>query len=219
MIIVLAFGMSTPLSMMVVESRMSASPLMNRVITFSSTPLGICPWPTISRALGTSLRIRSAMVSMVVTRLCKKKTCPPRFSSRWMALRMIFSSNSITVVSIGSRSCGGVSMVLMSRAPVRAMCSVRGIGVAVSVNTSTVCRSILSFSLCSTPKRCSSSMITSPSSLNRTFFWMSLCVPTTMSTEPAASPSMVASACFFDRNRESNSTEIGNSAMRSRKVL
>ena len=132
---------------------------------------------------------------------------------------MVVSSNSMTVVSIGNRSCGGVSMVLMSRAPVSAMCSVRGIGVAVSVSTSTVCRSILSLSLCITPKRCSSSMITSPRSLKRTLGWTSLCVPMTTSTEPAANAAITASACFFERNRESNSTDTGNSAMRSTNVL
>ena len=118
---VLALGISTPLSMIVVESRISAFPLTNCVITFSSVPLAIWPCPTISLALGTSLRMRSAIVSMVVTRLWRKNTCPPLFSSRCIALRMIFSSNSITVVSIGSRSCGGDSIVLMSLAPVRAM--------------------------------------------------------------------------------------------------
>ena len=39
------------------------------------------------------------------------------------------------------------------------MCRVRGIGVAESVSTSTVVRKVLSHSLSSTPKRCSSSMI------------------------------------------------------------
>ena len=56
----------------------------------------------------------------------------------------------------------------MSRMPSSDRCSVRGIGVAVSVSTSTVCRSCLSRSLCSTPKRCSSSMMTRPRSLNCT---------------------------------------------------
>jgi hypothetical protein len=45
----------------------------------------------------------------------------------------------------------------MSRSPDMAMCSVRGIGVAESVSTSTVVRRALRCSLCSTPKRCSSS--------------------------------------------------------------
>ena len=39
---------------------------------------------------------------------------------------------------MGSRSCGGVSMTHMSRTPISAMWSVRGMGVAVSVSTSTV---------------------------------------------------------------------------------
>ena len=55
--------------------------------------------------------------------------------------------------------------------PSRLMCKVRGMGVAESVSTSTVVRRVLSHSLSSTPKRCSSSMITSPRSLNATSFW------------------------------------------------
>src|SRR3712207_6995008 len=57
-------------------------------------------------------------------------------------------------------------MVLISRIPVTAISSVRGIGVADMANTSTAVRSRLSCSLCSTPNRCSSSMMTSPRSLN-----------------------------------------------------
>ena len=50
----------------------------------------------------------------------------------------------------------------MSRRPTSDMCSVRGIGVAESVSTSTVARSVFSRSFTSTPNRCSSSMITRP---------------------------------------------------------
>ena len=65
-------------------------------------------------------------------------------------------------VRIGRRSCGGVSITLMSRTLTSAMCRVRGIGVAVRVRTSTSVRSCFRRSLCATPKRCSSSMISRP---------------------------------------------------------
>ena len=91
-------------------------------------------------------------------------------------------------VSMASRSGGGVSRLLMSRMPSSDRCSVRGIGVAVSVSTSTVCRSRLSRSLCSTPKRCSSSMITRPRSLKCTSALTSRCVPMMMSTPPCGQP-------------------------------
>ena len=51
-------------------------------------------------------------------------------------------------VSMASRSSGGVSRFEMSRMPSSDRCSVRGIGVAVSVSTSTVARSVFSRSLC-----------------------------------------------------------------------
>ena len=60
---------------------------------------------------------------------------------------------------------GGSSMVDMSRMPDRAMFSVRGMGVADRVSTSTCRARSLSRSLWVTPKRCSSSMTSSPRSL------------------------------------------------------
>ena len=68
------------------------------------------------------------------------------------------------------------------------MCSVRGMGVAVSVSTSTVVRSVFSRSLTSTPNRCSSSMITSPRLQNFTSCDASRCVPITMSICPVPKP-------------------------------
>ena len=68
----------------------------------------------------------------------------------------------VTNVRIGRRACGAVSMMLMSRIPASDMCSVRGIGVALMVSTSTSVRSCLRNSFWRTPKRCSSSMTTKP---------------------------------------------------------
>ena len=61
----------------------------------------------------------------------------------------------------------------------------RGIGVAERVSTSTSLKSSLNFSLCRTPKRCSSSITTRPRSLKTTSPEMSRCVPTTTSTPPS----------------------------------
>ena len=72
--------------------------------------------------------------------------------------------------------------------PAIARLSVRGIGVADRVRTSTSRRSCLSRSLAATPKRCSSSTTTRPRSLNRTSFESSRCVPMTRSTVPSARP-------------------------------
>ena len=121
---------------------------------------------------------------MLSTRLCTKYTCPPRSSSFSMAERSSFSSHAATTVWIAMRSLGGVSMTLMSRNPSSDMCSVRGIGVADMVSTSTSLRSCFRRSLWRTPKRCSSSTITSPRSLNFTSLESTRCVPMTMSTSP-----------------------------------
>ena len=75
-----------------------------------------------------------------------------------------------------------------SRTPVSASCSVRGIGVAVSVSTCTSARSALSFSLCATPKCCSSSTTSRPRSLNVTPLPSSAWVPMTMSIAAVGEP-------------------------------
>ena len=76
-------------------------------------------------------------------------------------------SNGDTKVRTASRSTGGEAMIDRSRTPVSASCKVRGIGVAVSVSTCTSERSVLSFSLCATPKCCSSSTTSSAEVLER----------------------------------------------------
>ena len=69
--------------------------------------------------------------------------------------------------------------------PVSDISSVRGIGVALSVSTSTSVRSFLMRSLCCTPKRCSSSTTSRPRSLNAMSSDSRRCVPMTMSTVPS----------------------------------
>ena len=77
--------------------------------------------------------------------------------------------------------------------PASEMCSVRGIGVALSVSTSTSSRSDFSSSFCATPKRCSSSRMTSPSSFGITSRLSTRCVPMRTSTLPSAKS---ARTCF-----------------------
>ena len=81
-----------------------------------------------------------------------------------MAAETTSGSYSPTVTLTGRRPGGGVMIRLMSRTPLIAICMVRGMGVAESVSTSTCSRMFLSCSLCWTPKRCSSSMMTRPRS-------------------------------------------------------
>ena len=98
------------------------------------------------------------------------------------------ASKGETKVRTASRSIGGVAMIDISRTPVIASCSVRGIGVAESVSTCTSARSSFSRSLCPTPKCCSSSTTTRPRSLKLTVLPRTAWVPTTISTPPSARP-------------------------------
>ena len=72
--------------------------------------------------------------------------------------------NFTTCVFTARRSSGGVLIMLKSLMPVIAIWSVRGMGVALKVRTSTFFFISFSFSLCFTPKRCSSSMTRRPRS-------------------------------------------------------
>ena len=71
--------------------------------------------------------------------------------------------------------------MLMSLTPVNEKYNVRGIGVAESVNTSTLSCKDFNFSLCLTPNRCSSSIINNPKSAKANLSFKSLCVPITIS--------------------------------------
>ena len=106
-------------------------------------------------------------------------------------------------------------IVDISRMPVIAISSVRGIGVADMDSTSTEVRSRFICSLCSTPNRCSSSTMISPRSLTRMSGLSSRCVPTTMSTVPSARPSTTARASLSVWNRLSASIRIGKPLIRS----
>ena len=94
------------------------------------------------------------------------------------------------------------------------MFSVRGIGVAVIVSTSTRLRICLIRSLCATPKRCSSSTTSRPRSRNCTSFDSRRCVPTMISTLPAARSSSVSFCSALVRKRLTMSMRTGNAAKR-----
>ena len=109
-------------------------------------------------------------------------------------------------------------MVLISLTPAKDMCKVLGIGVAVRVRMSTWLRICLSLSLCITPNRCSSSIITRPRSLNLTSFWTKRCVPIHMSIVPSFSASKVFFCSKFDLNRLRTDNSTGKAFILSKKV-
>ena len=141
---------------------------MKSSITCSICFSFIWPWPMAMRALGTIFWTSAAMASIVSTRLWMKNTWPLRASSSSIADRITPSPNWTTCVLMASRSRGGVSMTDISRMPSSDIFKVLGMGVAESVKTSTFFFNCLSFSLCATPNRCSSSTTTRPSFGNTT---------------------------------------------------
>ena len=190
--IVFALGISNPLSMMVVAIKTSALRVRNFTMFSSSSASFICPCTMAKAASGTSFFSLSATLWMSCTRLCTKYTCPSRFISLNIPCLTNSGSQRIIRVSMAWRSTGGVSRLLISFMPRRDRCRVLGMGVAVMVRISIFSRSLFSFSLCSTPNLCSSSMITNPRSLNFTSSLSSRCVPITISTLPVPSLAMIS---------------------------
>ena len=110
-------------------------------------------------------------------------------------------------------------MILKSRAPIKEKWSVLGIGVAVRVSVSTVSRNNLSFSLCATPKRCSSSIIIRPRSVNLYLSDKILCVPMRISILPSCKSSAIWSDSLPVLKRDINCILTGKSLNLSLKVL
>ena len=109
-------------------------------------------------------------------------------------------------------------IVDISRMPAKLISNVRGIGVALIVSTSTWVRIDLMCSLCSTPKRCSSSTTMSPRSFHVTPVCSSRWVPITMSTLPSFIPSSVARDSAGSVKRDRPLTVTGNPAVRAANV-
>ena len=85
MIRVFALAMSSPVSMMVVETSTSNRFSQKSTMICSRRDSPILPWATSTRASGTSSRRCAATLSIEETRLCTKNTCPSRISSRRIA--------------------------------------------------------------------------------------------------------------------------------------
>src|SRR6185437_5893595 len=92
--------------------------------------------------------------------------------------------------------------------------SVRGMGVADMVRTSTCLRICLSRSLCRTPKRCSSSTTSRPRSANFTSFEIRRWVPIRISTLTASTFCRISFCCFGERKRLIISMATGKAAKR-----
>ena len=133
----------------------------------SSSSSAIWPWPTpIARPARAAAHLRAIEID-VLDAVVDEVHLPPRASlARDRVADALVVELDDVASRIAERSFGGVSMIRMSRMPSSDMCSVRGIGVADIVSTSTFVASASRRSLCATPKRCSSSMTTRPRSLN-----------------------------------------------------
>ena len=222
MMIVFALGMSSPDSMIVVQTRTSAAPSANASITFSRRALGHLAVPDDeprarqhpAELLGLRLDRLDAVVDVedlaAAIELAQDRVADEpgrRLGDAGLDRQAVLRRRLDDATGRGS--------------PASARLSVRGIGVADRVRTSTSRRSRLSRSLAATPNRCSSSTTTSPRSLNRTSLLSSRCVPMTMSTVPSARPS-IAAACSFARHEPRQQPDLereGGEPLAERRVV
>jgi hypothetical protein len=100
----------------------------------------------------------------------------------------------------------------------RLMLSVRGMGVAESVKTSTRFFNCLRRSLWATPNLCSSSTTTRPRSRKAMSFESRRCVPMMTSISPDSTSLTISFCSLSERKREMSSTFTGKAAKRERKV-
>ena len=230
---VLTRGMSTPFSITVVARRTSASPPAN-LITLASIglmsggvpersseateslpqePFFIRPCATSTLTPGTFLSKTSRRDSSMAIRGATKNTCPPLLSSNCTALTTVSTEKDSTEVFMGIRPSGQVLRVLVSLSPLRLICKVLGIGVALRVRTSIP--SFVSFmrSFCFTPNRCSSSITRRPTSLNSIFLPRRARVPITMSAAPEA---RMCSPSAGVRMRPETTTGTSSAVVKSR---
>ena len=210
---VLARGTSSPASMMLVASSTSPSPPAKRTIASSISAAGSLPWTAITPRSGTRSFSVAAIASMSPMRGTTTKLCPRRARSRSSAARSIPASYSATVVRIGCRRPGAVAITDSCCRPMSAVCSVRGIGVAVSVRTWPA-DSARSLPLSALPNRCSSSITTRPRSLYSTPLPATAPVPTTTCTDPSAIPASTALRSAAEVRRVSPPTLTPRAAKR-----
>jgi len=110
--------------MIEVASSTSSSRATKRVITSSSLPSPICPWATPMRACGHELaQEASPSAWMERTRLCTKKTWPPRCELLLDGLLDLPGSNLSDEGADGAAVLGGVAMIDMSRTPSHGSCA------------------------------------------------------------------------------------------------
>ena len=145
-IIVFAFLMSMPVSIILVHTKTSISPAINEDRVSSICFSFICPFTVSTLMPFTSLSIFSFTSCICEIRLQTTYTCPFLATSLSIASLIISSLFIYTKVLTGILSSGGCVIKLKSLAPDIAICIVRGIGVALSVSTSTFWRSLRIFS-------------------------------------------------------------------------
>ena len=178
--------------MIVVATRQSASPRRNSSIVRSSSRSSICPWASAKRTPGHSARSRSATSWQRVDPVVEEERLAAALRPRAR------SPGAPAPRRRGRRRCGSAAgPPAASRSP-RCRAARRGssAGSAGSASPTATSTSTLSFSwrrssFWRTPKRCSSSTISRPSSAARTSRDSSRWVPIRMSTLPSAKPASV----------------------------
>ena len=216
----LAFGTFTPTSITVVEIKISIFPFLNSSIikSFSFGFIFPCKYSTLYSGNTSFLYLSASSITDFKFNSSFSSTsghtiyaCLP---SSTCFLTKLFTRSSIprvtAKVSIFFLFGGNSSIIDISRSPYKISASVLGIGVAVITNTSGFSPFAEITFLCLTPKRCCSSVTTSPKFLNTTFSSNIACVPINISISPFSSLCKISSFFFLVIPLVSNSHLIPN---------
>ena len=111
-IIVFAFGISIPDSIILVDIKISVIPSENKLIDLSNSSIFICPCATLIDKLGTIFFILSYKLSISLTLGQTINVCPPLFFSLFRASNNTTLSHSKTKVLIDNLLTGGVVIKL-----------------------------------------------------------------------------------------------------------
>ncbi|SCV61921.1 hypothetical protein ANAPH1_00109 [Anaplasma phagocytophilum] len=132
---VLANGISIPLSIIDVVRRRENLPSKKSFIILSNARGAVPPWATAILTSGTSFCSRVSTGSISAMRGHVKNTLPPLLTSLSMAVFIVFSLKCIIEISTVVLPIGGVRSMLRSFILESDICSVLGIGVAESDST------------------------------------------------------------------------------------
>ncbi len=199
---VFTLGRSSPFSTILDDIKISISLVSNEWIISESVSSGSFACAIAVRAVGNSEATTSWIMERFRILGDTKYTWPLRDNSFSIASLSTASVSFFTTVSISFLPCGAVVIIESDRIPESAIDNVRGIGVADSERISICARIFFRCSFCFTPKRCSSSIISSERFVHGIACESNACVPIIIAGFPSWSTAFALRTSSREENRD-----------------